>query len=310
MSVGQSLRFGRYTVELSSLDKVLFPDAGVTKGDLVEHYRAVADRMVPHLKGRPVSMQRFPNGIQEEGFFQKAAPDYFPEWIERVTVRKEGGTVEHVVCDNAATLVYLANQNCITPHVWLSRADRPDHPDRLIFDLDPPRDDFDAVRFAAHKLRELLGELGLDPFLLATGGRGLHLLVPLDRSSDFDAVRLFARDVADLLAARHDDRLTTEPRKNKRRGRLFLDTLRNAYAQTAVPPYAVRARPGAPVAMPIAWDELSDRGLRASSWNTRNVLPRLAPKNDPWKGMGRRARSLAGPRRKLDRILERGEPRS
>ena len=310
MSAGRKLRFGRYTVELSSLDRVLFPDVGVTKGDLVEHYRKVAGRMVPHLKGRPVSMQRFPGGIEEEGFFQKAAPDYFPDWIARAKVRKEGGTVEHVVCDNAATLVYLANQGCITPHVWLSRADRLHNPDRLIFDLDPPRDDFEAVRFAAHKLRDLLGELGLDPFPMATGGRGLHLIVPLDRGADFDAVRAFARDIADLLAARHPKRLTTESRKSKRRGRLFLDTLRNAYAQTAVPPYAVRARPGAPVAVPLSWDELSDPDLRGGSWNTRNVSARVEGKNDPWKGIARRARSLSAPRRKLDRILDRGERRS
>lgn len=309
LSVGRTIRVGRRSVALSSLDRVLFPDVGVTKGDLIEHYRLVARRMVPHLRGRPVSMQRFPNGIEAEGFFQKAAPDYFPGWIRRVTVAKEGGTVEHVVCDDAATLVYLANQGCITPHVWLSRADRVDHPDRLIFDLDPPGNDFGVVRFAAAELRGLLGELGLAPLLMATGGRGLHLVVPLDRRADFDTARAFARDVAEVLAARHPRRLTTEARKNKRRGRLFLDTMRNAYAQTAVPPYAVRARAGAPVAMPLEWEELDDRALRGSSWNTRNVAERAAGKDDPWKGMSRRARSLSGPRRKLDRILESG-PRS
>jgi bifunctional non-homologous end joining protein LigD len=304
VSAKSKVRVGRRSVELSSLDKVLFPDVRVTKGDLVEHYRAVAARMVPHLRGRPVSMQRFPNGIRGEGFYQKAAPDYFPDWIERVTVSKEGGTVEHAVCNDAATLVYLANQNCITPHVWLSRADRLDNPDRLIFDLDPPRNDFDVVRFAARALRELLGELGLEPFLMATGGRGLHLVVPLDRRADFDRTRAFARDVAEVLAARHADRLTTEVRKNKRRGRLFLDTMRNAYAQTAVPPWAVRARPGAPVAVPLAWDELSDPDVRGGSTNTRNVGKRLAG-DDPWQGMARHARSLSGPRKALDRILSR-----
>lgn len=304
MSPKRTLRVGRRSIELSSLDKVLFPDVRVTKGDLVEHYRTVAARMVPHLKGRPVSMERYPNGIRAEGFYQKTAPDYFPDWIERVTVSKEGGKVEHAVCDDAATLVYLANQNCITPHVWLSRADRLNHPDRLIFDLDPPRNDFDVVRFAARTLRELLGELGLDPFLMATGGRGLHLVVPLDRRADFDVARSFARDVAELLAARHKDRLTTEVRKNKRRGRLFLDTMRNAYAQTAVPPYAVRARPGAPVAVPLAWSELADPDLRGGSWNTRTVRARL-DREDPWKSMTRHARSLSGPRKKLDKLLSR-----
>ena len=302
MSGAGKLRLGRHTVSLSSLDKVLFPDAGVTKGDLIEHYRLVAERMVPHMKGRPVSMQRFPDGIEGQGFYQKDAPEYFPDWIRRVTVEKKGGTVEHAVVDDAASLVYLANQNCITPHVWLSRADRLHHPDRLIFDLDPPGEDFDAVRFAASALRDLLDELGLVPFPMTTGGRGIHLLVPLDRKADFDAVRGFARDAAELLAARHPDRLTTETRKNKRGGRLFLDVMRNAYAQTAVPPYAVRSRPGAPVAVPIAWRELSDPELNGGRWNTRNVAARLR-KKDPWQGLSRRARSLPGPRRKLARLV-------
>ena len=307
MSGGKTLRFGPYSVEVSSLDKVLFPDSGITKGELIDHYRGVSGRMVPHLRDRPVSMQRFPDGIEAEGFFQKSAPDYFPDWIRRVRVQKEGGTVEHVVCDNAATLVYLANQNCITPHVWLSRADELDRPDRMIFDLDPPGDDFGVVKFAARALRELLSQLDLDPFLLATGGRGLHLVVALDRGAGFDTVRAFARDVCELLAERHPDRLTTEARKNKRRGRLFLDYMRNAYAQTGVPPYAVRPRPGAPVAVPLAWDELSAPDLRGNSYHIRNVMARLARKVDPWKGMGRRARSLSGPRRRLDAISPRGE---
>ena len=302
MSAAGKLRLGRHTLSLSSLDKMLFPDAGVTKGDLIEHYRLVAGRMVPHMKGRPISMQRFPDGIAGEGFYQKDAPQYFPDWIRRVTVEKKGGTVEHAIVDDAASLVYLANQNCITPHVWLSRADRLQHPDRLIFDLDPPGEDFEVVRFAAGAIRELLGELGLLPFPMTTGGRGIHLLVPLDRKADFDAVRGFARDTAELLAARHPDRLTTETRKNKRRGCLFLDVMRNAYAQTAVPPYAVRARPGAPVAVPIAWRELSALEQGGATWNTRNVAARLR-KKDPWQGLSRRARSLSGPRRKLDRLI-------
>ncbi|HJU86289.1 MAG TPA: non-homologous end-joining DNA ligase [Gemmatimonadota bacterium] len=302
VSGAEKIRIGRRALSLSSLDKVLFPDVGVTKGDLIEHYRRVAARMVPHMKGRPVSMQRYPDGIEGQGFYQKDAPDYFPAWIRRVTVEKKGGTVEHAVCDDAATLVYLANQNCITPHVWLSRADRLHHPDRLIFDLDPPGEDFDAVRFAARAARELLGELGLEAYPMTTGGRGIHLLVPLDRRADFDAVRDFARDAADVLAGRHAGHLTTEARKNKRHGRLFLDVMRNSYAQTAVPPYAVRARAGAPVAVPIAWRELSDPGLTGSKWNTRNIASRLR-KKDPWESLARHGRSLKEPRRKLDRLL-------
>lgn len=305
MTPSDTLRFGPYRFEVSSLGKVLFPSSGVTKGDLIEHYRAVSDRILPHLRDRPLSMQRFPDGIDTDGFYQKDAPDYFPVWIERVTVKKEGGTVEHVVCQNEATLAYLANQACITPHVWLSRTDALARPDRMIFDLDPPDGGFDLARFAAGRVRELLRELGLACFLMATGGKGLHVVVPLDRSADFDAVRRLAHDVAELLASRHADRLTIEPRKNKRRGRLFLDYLRNAWAQTSVPPYAVRPRAGAPVAVPLDWDELRDRDLRSDRWNTRNVRERLERRGDPWKGLGRRARSLSVPREELDRILRR-----
>lgn len=283
---------------------MLFPGAGVTKGELVDYYREIADPMLPYLRDRPVSMHRFPDGIEGEGFYQKEIPDYFPDWIQRVTVKKEGGEVTHVLCQDAATLVYLANQACITPHVWLSRRDELDRPDRMIFDLDPPGQDFAPVRRAARALHDLLEELGLVPFAMTTGGRGLHLVVPLDRSADFDAARGFARDLAELLARRDPERLTTEPRKEKRKGRLFVDVLRNAYAQTGVPPYAVRPRPGAPVAMPIAWDELGDPKLRGDRYDTRNAFHRLGRVEDPWKGMARRARSLRGPREKLDALLE------
>lgn len=303
---GESLRFGPYTVEVTSRDKVLFPDAGVTKGEMIDYYREVADRMVPYLEERPLVMQRFPDGIDAEGFYQKNAPDHFPDWIETVTVEKEGGTVDHVVCGNAATLVYLANQGVITPHVWLSRIDRLDHPDRMIFDLDPPDDDFGIVREAARELRDLLDELGLAAWPMTTGGRGLHLIVPLDRSEPFDAVRDFAHRVADRLAERHPERFTTATRKDKRRGRLFLDYLRNAYAQTGVPPYAVRPRPGAPVAVPLDWDEVDDPDLRGNSYTIENVLQRIARKDDPWKGLMRHARSLEKPRQRLER-LEEGE---
>lgn len=298
----ETLRFGRYTVEVSKLDKVLFPDAGVTKGDLIDYYREIADRMVPYLRERPVVMQRFPDGIDEEGFYQKDAPGHFPDWIETVTVEKEGGTVDHVVCGNAATLVYLANQGVITPHVWLSRIDAPRRPDRMIFDLDPPDDDFGIVRDAARALRHLLDEVGLEAWPMATGGRGLHLIVPLDRSEEFDPVRDFAHRVADRLAAREPDRFTTETRKNKRRGRLFLDYLRNAYAQTGVPPYAVRPRPGAPVAVPLDWDDLDDPDLKGNAWTVENVFRRVSRKDDPWKGMTRHARSLEKPRERLEAL--------
>lgn len=302
----RTLRFGSYSFEVGNLDKVLFPDCGVTKGELIDYYRDIADRMVPHLSGRPLTLHRFPDGIAEDGFYQQQASDYFPDWIDTVTVDKADGTVDHVVCENAATLGYLANQACIALHAWLARRDRLHHPDRLVFDLDPPEDGFELVRAAARQLRELLDDLGLVPYLLATGGKGLHVVVPLDRSSDFDAARNFARDVANLLAERESEKFTTATRKDQRKGRLFLDYLRNAYGQTAVAPFAVRARPGAPVAVPLHWDELDDSDLRGNRWSLRELPRRLAQlDDDPWQGMARRARSLGGPREKLDRLLDR-----
>jgi bifunctional non-homologous end joining protein LigD len=292
-------------VKLSSPDKLLFPGDGVTKADLAGYYEAVAEWMVPHVRGRPVSMLRFPDGIEGEGFFHKNVPAHYPDWIERVEVAKRGGMLTHAVIGSADTLVYLVGQNTITPHVWLSRADRLQQPDRMVFDLDPsPEADFASVRRAARRTGDLLRELGLEPFAQVTGSKGIHVWTPLRRSGTFDdEVKPFARAAAELLAARHPDELTTEFRKAERGGRILVDVLRNAYAQTAVPPYAVRPRPGAPVATPIEWQELSDSKLRPDRWTVKNVLRRLRSKGDPWGEMQSHARGLSRPRKQLDALL-------
>jgi bifunctional non-homologous end joining protein LigD len=300
-----TLRFGKHSVALSNEGKLFFPDDGITKGEVIAYYREVAGAMLPHLRGRPLVMQRFPDGIEKEGFFHKDAPDHFPDWIRLFRVKKAGGTLNHVVCENAATLVYLANQGCITIHLWLSRTDRIDNPDRLIFDLDPPGDGFDAVVRAAGAVRALLEELELPSFVKTTGGKGLHVVTPLDRSAPFDDVRALARDAARLLAASNPGELTTEGRKEKRRGRILIDIGRNAYAQHAVAPYSLRPFPGAPVATPVDWDEL-DGSINPSSFTSETVLDRLSDGMDPWAAMSRRARSLSGPRHRLDRLISEG----
>ncbi|WP_436771456.1 non-homologous end-joining DNA ligase [Yinghuangia sp. YIM S09857] len=298
------IRVGGRTVALTRPDKVLFPDDGITKADLARYHAAVAERMLPHLRGRPLMMERYPDGIGKRPLMQKNAPDYFPDWIRRAEVAKVGGTVEHPVADNAATLVYLANQAAVTLHRWLSKADKPDHPDRLVFDLDPSGDDFPAVRDAALALRRLLGELRLDSTVMTTGSRGLHVIVALDRRADFDTVRAFAHDTAEVLAARHPDALTTAPRKDARGGRLYLDVQRNAYAQTAVAPYSVRARPGAPVAAPVTWAEVEEPGLSAGKWTVTSVLERLD--DDPWADAPSRGQGLGAARRRLDALRDAG----
>jgi bifunctional non-homologous end joining protein LigD len=288
-------------ITVSHPGKILFPESGVTKGELVEYYARVAEVMVPHVRGRPISMQQFPGGIGGQGFFRKDVPEHFRGEIRTVTIPKRGGTVTHAVADDAAALAYLANQNCVTPHVWLSRADRLDRPDRLIIDLDPSRADFAAVRAAARALGTLLRELGLEPFAMTTGSRGVHVTVPLQRRQVFEDVRAFAEDVAALMAARHPDELTTEFRKAKRGGRILLDVARNAWAQTAVPPYAVRPRPGAPVATPLRWRELSDARLRPDRHTVRTLFRRLHRDGDPWEEIAAHARPLGEARERLAR---------
>ncbi|MEX2253267.1 MAG: non-homologous end-joining DNA ligase [Thermoleophilaceae bacterium] len=298
------VRAGRRTIEVSSPDKVLFPEAGVTKEELARYYARVARWMLPHVRGRPVSMQRFPDGVGGKGFFHKDVPDYFPDWIERAELPKRDGTVTHPVIDDAATLVYLAQQNTITPHVWQSRADDPSRPDRIVFDLDPSKEDFGAVREGARLTGELLDELGLAHFAMTTGSRGVHVTVPIRRGEDFGEVREFTRAVAALLAGRHPDLLTAHFRKAKRGGRILVDEARNRWAQTAVPPYAVRARPDAPVAVPLEWKELSDSRLRPDRWTVRDVFRRLERKGDPWSGIGRSARGLGPASRRLAALVD------
>jgi len=285
-------RFGRYSVETSSEDKVLFPDAGITKGQLIDYYEAVADTMLRHLRDRALTLHRFPDGIDADGFYQQQAGDYFPDWITRKTLSKEGGEVAHVVCDKAATLVYLANQACITPHCWLSRIDEPDQPDRIVIDLDPADDDFGKVREAARLVADAFDDLGLAVFLQVTGSRGIHVVAPIRRGPGFDDVRKRVREIADRLADEHADRLTVEQRKNKRGKRIYLDTSRLAYGQTMVAPYAVRAKPGAPVATPIKREELDDKDLSPRRWTIQTVLDRLDAEGDLWDGIGRAARKL------------------
>lgn len=289
-------------VEITHPDRVMFGKDGITKRDLADYYGEVAETMLPHLKGRALTVQRFPRGVGEKGFVQQDFADTLPDWMNGVEVDKEGGTLVHPLADRPEALCWLANQNCITLHVWQSRQDDLHHPDRLVFDLDPSDADFAAVRATARAVADVLDDLGLARYLQTTGSRGLHVVVPLRAEADFDTVRQFARDVAEVVVADDDAHRTVEARKDKRDGRIYLDVMRNAYAQTAVAPYSVRARRGAPVATPLEWDELDTRGLRADRFGIRDVPNRLARQGDPWAGMFRHARCLTGPRERLAKL--------
>ena len=282
-------------VELTNVDKMLFPAEKITKGEFISYYEKIAETMLPHLKGRLLSMQRFPEGVVAGQFFQKQAPEYFPEWVNRVQVDlKHEDRKTYITCENKETLVYLANLVCI-PHVWLSRADMLGYPDRLIFDLDPPEgsNEFEPVKYAALILREVLEEMGITPFFMATGSRGLHVVIPLDRSADFRQAFDFASETANLLVNMAPEHFTTEFSKSKREGRIFIDVFRNSFAQTAVPPYAVRASAGAPVSAPVSWRELSGKGaVHSTSFNISNIFKRLAEKGDVWKNIDQRPYSI------------------
>jgi bifunctional non-homologous end joining protein LigD len=216
-------------------------------------------------------------------------------------VKKVGGIVTHVVCNDTATLVYVANQACLTPHIFLSRLDKLDHPDQLVFDLDPQGDDFEPVRSTARAFKQLLDEFELPAFLKTTGSRGLHIVIPLQRREGFDSVRDFARELARIVVGQAPDERTIEQLKANRGGRVFIDTNRNAYAQLVAPAYAVRPRKGAPVSTPLHWKELSNKSLRSDSVTIRTIFDRLEKVGDPWIGFWRSGVSLVQARRKLER---------
>jgi bifunctional non-homologous end joining protein LigD len=295
-------------VEVTSVERVLFPDEGITKGDVVGYYRDVAGVMLPHLEGRPLTLHRFPSGIAAGGFYHKDVSDDVPDWIRTVRVvrRAVGGAIEQAfVCEDAAALVWFANHGTLSFHVWPARADDLDRPDRVVFDVDPPGDgDLHTVREAVRALRDVLDRVGLVPFVQTTGSKGYHVVAPLDRTAPFDDVRSFARRVAELVAGRRPERLTTEVRKGKRAGRVFLDTNRNAYAQTFVAPYSLRARPAAPVATPLDWHELGRAEPRA--YRIDNLSRRLGQKTDPWEEIDASARPLDDARRRLEQQADSG----
>jgi bifunctional non-homologous end joining protein LigD len=299
------MEIGGHEIELSNLDKVYFPEAELSKGDLIGYYEQVAEVMIPHMRRYGVSMQRFPDGLSSDGFYNKDAPDYFPDWIKTVNFpKREGGSFDAPIVDDKAVLVYLANQGVITFHLYLSREDDLEHPDKMVFDLDPPEgtEDFGQVRKAALDMRDVLMELDLKSWVQTTGSKGFHVLVPLDQQADFDEVREFAQGVARLLAYRHEDRYTIEQRKDKRQRRIFLDYLRNSYGATAVAPYSVRARTGATVATPLDWDEVR-RGASPRDWDIMNIPNRLAQKNDPWSGLMRHSFALSKHRDALEKLV-------
>lgn len=291
------------TVELDNSDKIFFPDAELSKGDLADYYRRIAPVMLPHTTDRPVTLNRFPDGIDGVNFIQKSAQDHYPDWLDCVTVDKEDGELVQPLVNSADALVYLVGQGAIAFHVTPTRHDQPEHPDRLIFDLDPPQgaDDFAPVIAAARSVRDALEAVDLTSFVMTTGSSGLHVTVPLDRSADFDTVLEFAQTLAKRVAEGHPGELTTAHSKDKRKGRLYLDTRRNAVNQTAIAPYSVRPKPGAPIATPLDWDELSDSDIGPQRFHMGNIFRRLSQRDCPWSRIAQHGQSMT---RAADRLYK------
>ena len=304
------MKIDQHEIEISNRDKVFFQEVGITKGDLIDYYQQMAETMLPHIRHYGLSTQRFPDGLKGDGWYEKDAPDYFPDWIETVNVpKREGGSFNAPVITNEAGLVFLAEQAVITIHPYLSRMDDLEHPDKMIYDLDPPEntEDFAAVREAALAFHDLLDALDLKSWVQTTGSKGFHVVVPLDRSWEFDKVRDFAKDVARVLVRRNGGKYTLEQRKEKRNGRIYLDNNRNTYGATAVAPYAVRARLKASVATPLDWDEVRS-GANPQDWTVENIFNRLGQREDPWQGLMRHQQSLESRKEALEALLENEDP--
>jgi bifunctional non-homologous end joining protein LigD len=272
-------------------EKVLFPDDGITKGELAAYYEAIAPLMLPHLSGRPITMERFPSGIGAEGFLHKNLTRGFPAWIERVETPKNDGTVNYLIVNDVRSLIWMTNQNTITPHVWISRVPNLFYPDICLFDLDPSIDDQDMLRTAVLAVRDFLTGLGLKSWVKTSGSKGFHVIVPLDRSANMHQVAHFAHAVGARLVRNDPDRLTQEFAKVDRGHRILVDTGRNGYSATVAAAYAVRPKPGAPVSAPCTWEEVESGAASPRSFTLRTMAARVAEVGDPWADMLEHGRS-------------------
>lgn len=285
-------------------EKVLFPGEGITKGELASYYEKIAPVMLPHIRRRPITMERYHRGIGLPGFFQKDVSKGFPEWLKRVEVPKHGGTVHHPIANDTRSLLWLANQNSITIHVWPSRAPKLYNPDVCVFDLDPSKEDeIEIVCAAAVKLRDLLAELGLPSWVKTSGSKGFHIAVPLDAKADYGTVARFAHGVGRILVKRDPQNLTQEFSKADRGGRILVDTGRNGYSATFAAAYTIRAKAGAPVSAPCTWEELERCEVGPRSFTLRTMDQRLAAVGDLWAEMVRKRLSLRSP---IERLLKLG----
>jgi bifunctional non-homologous end joining protein LigD len=283
-------------------EKVLFPDDGITKGDLAAYYEQLSPVILPHLTGRPVTMERYPAGIGKKGFWQKDVSKGFPPWLQRVEVPKKDGVVHHPIVTDTRSLLWITNQNTVTQHVWTSRVPKLNYPDLCVFDLDPSKDEPAAVRAAAIGVRDVLDELGLPSWVKTSGSKGFHIVVPVDGKTPIAVVARFANAVGTLLVRLAPDRFTQEFSKVDRRGRIYVDTGRNGYSATFAAAYTVRAKRGAPVSAPCTWHEIERGEVGPATFTLRTMPARVAAVGDLWADMRRRGRSLKRAVEKLEKL--------
>jgi bifunctional non-homologous end joining protein LigD len=263
---------------------ILFPEQQINKQRLADYYKDIAVYLLPYLKQRPLTLQCFPKGITEPGYIQQHVQKYFPKWFKSIELpKKTGGTMQHILCEDVESLIYLVDHSMVTPHRWLSQVQHPEQPDLMIFDLDPPPDQFKQACKAAKLIKQALLEQQLTAFVMTTGSKGLHVVVPILAKYTFDEVRRYAKQIAQQVVKLAPDEFTLEVHKEQRLGRTYLDIMRNTYGQTAVAPYAVRALPSAPVATPLAWEELDPKDLIPQKFTIINIAARLASGKNPWQ---------------------------
>ena len=293
------------TVNLSSADRVLFPEDGVTKGDLFEYYKQVGPTIVPHLRDRPFTMKRYPHGITGEVFFQKQAPRGMPDWIPTRQFRtwpREGGSrlVDFPLLNSTEAVLWMVQMNCVDMNAWYSRVDKPDRPDFVLFDLDPPDGGFELAIEVAHLIHELLEELGLPGYVKTSGADGIHVVAPITRRSTFGQTYDFAEKAAGLLEQRHPGKVTTEWLKKKREG-VLVDHRQNGHGKTIASVYSVRPKPGAPVSTPLRWEELTPT-VRPRDFGMKEALRRIEEHGDLYAPALEDPRSLAPAAKKLERL--------
>jgi bifunctional non-homologous end joining protein LigD len=280
-------------IEISHPEKIMFPEDGITKGELAAYYERVAPIMLPHIRGRPITMERFHRGIGEKGFFQKnlAKP---PRFVTTVPVPKKDGVVNYPIVSDEQGIVWMANQNSITPHVWTSRAPDLMHPDLCVFDLDPADDDPGRLRQAALLVRSVLSAHGFESWIKTSGSKGFHIAIPLDRTADYGAVARFGHAIGRELVERDPKNFTQEFYKAERGGRILIDTGRNEFGATYAAPYAVRPRHGAPISAPCSWDEVESGQIAPAGITLRSISDRLKRFGDIWGAIHERPQNLTG----------------